>query len=407
MIKKIIKLPLSYVKKLILDARATKYLTLNSQKKYEKDKVLRVGFIVFEPETWDKLQPVYEEMLGRRDVEPWLIIVPSFDNNLSLEKEYGYEKEYFEEKYSNILLAYDKFGKVIDLKKYEFDYVFYQDPYNSHYPKEINSTSVVKFSKVCYIPYGYTISTNFSDLLLQNREFFRNVSIFFADSKSVSSVMKKVFGKNYDKGIQKVIELGYPPFEQYKAWENANNISSIAWTPRWSYDKKVGGSHFFEYKDEFITLREKYPDFRLILRPHPMLFANMINTKRMSETEVEEYKKFMYNKKIEIMDKCPVNDVLKMADILISDVSSVIPSYFMSGRPIIYCKSELNVNNEFKKMLQGIYIASSWKEVDMYIKEIVSGNDYLKEKRNKLIKNGEFSIHNNASAHIIDYLKKC
>lgn len=59
-----------------------------------------------------------------------------------------------------------------------FDYVFYQDPYNVHYPKEICSKSVVKYSKICYIPYGYVISPNFSDLLLQNKDFFRNVSVF-------------------------------------------------------------------------------------------------------------------------------------------------------------------------------------------------------------------------------------
>lgn len=398
-LKSIVKPIIEHIK----DGIALCYIKKVSSKKIGK--FAKVAFIVFEPESWDKLQPVYEEMLKREEFDPWLVIVPSFDNNLCLEKEYGYEKCYFEKKYDKIILAFDEVGSVVDLKKYDFDYVFYQDPYNVHYPPKINSKSVVKYARVCYIPYGYTISTDFSDLLLQNKDFFRNVSVFFADSISVGSIMKTVFGKGYKRGIQQIKELGYPPFEQYESWNN-NNINSIAWTPRWSYDIKVGGSHFFEYKDSFIALREQYPNFRLIFRPHPMLFANMINTQKMSVSEVDQYKKLLNEKKIETLDKSPINDVLEGADILISDVSSVIPSYFMSGRPVIYCKSNLKVNNEFNKILEGIYVATSWEDVDMYIREIVSGNDYLKEKREQIIHDGEFSIHHNASINIVDFLKK-
>ncbi len=403
-IKKCLKPILKPAIESIRDKRATHYIKKVSKRTVNQ--VVKVAFIVFEPESWDKLQPVYETMEKRKDFEPWLVVVPSYDNNLSLEKTYGYEKKFFEEKYKNIILAYDKNGNVVDLEQYGFDYVFYQDPYNVHYPKEICSNSVVKYSKICYIPYGYIISTNFTDLLLQNKEFFRNVSVFFAENTSVKNVMKTVFGENYDKGIQKVQELGYPPFERYEEMSYNSEIKTIAWAPRWSYDEKVGGSHFIEYKDGFVAMRKKYPEINLIFRPHPMLFANMINTKKMTKQEADNYKEFLKINNIVTMDKDPINVVLENVDILISDISSVIPSYFMTGRPVIYCKSNLEVNNEFKMLLEGIYIANSWEDVEYYINEITSGNDFLKEKREDIINNGIFSIHKNSRLKILEYLKK-
>lgn len=101
----------------------------------------------------------------------------------------------------------------------------------------------------------------------------------------------------------------------------------------------------------------------------------------MTRQEVDDYKELLKMNNIITMDKDPINAVLGDADILISDISSVIPSYFMTGRPVIYCKSSLEVNNEFKELLEGIYIANSWEDVETYVSEITAGNDYLKEKR--------------------------
>ena len=36
-------------------------------------------------------------------------------------------------------MFYDKNGNVVEMEQLGFDYVFYQDPYNVHYPKEICS----------------------------------------------------------------------------------------------------------------------------------------------------------------------------------------------------------------------------------------------------------------------------
>ena len=51
--------------------------------------------MVFEPETWDKLKPLYERMMNDNRFNPILIVIPSFYTNLALSQSYGYEKDFF------------------------------------------------------------------------------------------------------------------------------------------------------------------------------------------------------------------------------------------------------------------------------------------------------------------------
>ena len=37
-------------------------------------------------------------------------------------------------------------------------------------------------------------------------------------------------------------------------------------------------------------------------------------------------------------------------------------------------------------MLEGIYVAESWDDVQYYVNEIVNGNDYLYDKRMEILK---------------------
>ena len=131
----------------------------------------------------------------------------------------------------------------------------------------------------------------------------------------------------------------------------------------------------------------------------------MIETKKMNSKDVEEYKNDLKNNNIEINDRGPIDDVLNNTDLLIADISSIDASYFVTGRPLIYCKSNLKPNDEFKKMLEGIYVAESWDDVQYYVNEIVNGNDYLYDKRMEILKENEFIMHSDATNNIVNFLE--
>lgn len=393
------------IKNYLLDQRAAYYLKKVSEKKHDKDKPLKVGFIVFEPETWDKLQPVYEAMLEDKSFEPLLIVLPSFDTELRLIDEYGYEKVYFESKYDQILLAYDNEKKLINIKALGLDYVFYQDPYDVHYPTGLKTKELVKFVKICLIPYGYTLSKNFIGMITRNA-FYKNVYFNFADGVEYGQIIENACRNNIDKGLQSVQYCGYPALEKYMKWDNHTDAGCITWSPRWSFDDAIGGSHFIEYKDKFFDLRELFPKEKILMRPHPMLFSNLVSTKKMTEKEKDCYLNKLCDYNIEINDRGAIDDVLLNTKLLITDFSSIIISFFATGRPIIYCESVFEPTQEFKEILQYMYVAHSWDEVIHYADEILKGNDYLLEKRMNFINEGSFEIHKSSTSKILERLKR-
>ena len=88
--------------------------------------------------------------------------------------------------------------------------------------------------------------------------------------------MKSVFKEKYTGkkvyAYQHFETLGYPDLESYFDISGSSAVRNIIWTPRWSYDPKIGGSHFFEYKELPLALKEKYSEIGIVFRPHPLMF---------------------------------------------------------------------------------------------------------------------------------------
>ena len=400
MIKYTIKKPLQWIKNRILDVRANYYL--DKTKQLSDSSTLNVGFMVFEPETWDKLQPLYERMMDDNRFNPILIVIPSFDTHLALSQSYGYEKDFFLNKYPEAILAYDN-RELLDLKKLNLQYLFYQDHYNIHYPKEYRSNVTVKYTRICYIPYGYSVLENFTSFLASHVDFFRHVSIFFAQCSSDKNAVEKLLSKNIKKNRQQVVYLGYPALEKYMKWDRKKIVETITWSPRWSYDDKLGGSHFFEYKDMFTEMASNRRESFLI-RPHPMMFENFKQMNIMTENAIDEYKLKLDSLGVVIDDRSPIDEILNKTDLLVTDVSSIIASFFVTGRPIIYCECKMKPNEDLMEMMKGMYIASNEIEVRHYIDQIVNGNDYLASTRQSIIEGALFSVHKNATSKIMEYL---
>lgn len=382
--------------------RSSYYLRRTSQKTQDSNKSMKIAFIVFEPETWDKLEPVYLELKKRKNTVVDLLIVPSFDQELKLTTHYGKELDFFKKIDEGAIQTCDNNGKYIDIRNEKYDYVFYQDPYNQHMPKELRSDYVVKFSKICYIPYGYSGASVFNNGNT-NISFFRNIYWGFIDIPEVANILYNQHKNNCLKGYQHFEVLGYPVFDKYYKMKWNGEIKSILWTPRWSYAPGIGGSHFIEYKDAFVKLKDDYPNHNFGIRPHPMMFANLINEGRLSEKEKFSYIENLDDKKISISSRKSLYEEFEETDVLITDYSSIIPMFFLTKKPIIYCPADITLNSEYKRIAEGMYIAENWDEVKKYMNEILNGNDYLKEKRIEIAE--ELMVnHENASVKIVDTL---
>lgn len=337
--------------------RAYNCLKKLSQKKSVADRPIRVGFIVQMPEIWDKEYPVYRAMVEHKDFAPYLIVEQN--------------RPYFAQ-----FVAGDNIIEKNESIK-GLDYVFYQRPYNNYLPKYLRSNNVIKYAKACYIPYAFWPFAGDS-LCGYNPDFYNNLYMGFLESEECV----KLISQRLNSPLTKLMYRGNPVFDDIKC-EEPKAYNNVLWTPRWTYNEGVGGSHFLEYKDKFIELG-KSSNGKTVLRPHPLAFANYVNKGYMSEAEVESYKESLRDNGIILDSNKMISDTFADTDILITDISSVVMMFFLTGKPIIFCKSDEKMVPDFERITEGMYLADSWEDVLEHYNNLKQGNDYLYEKRAKI-----------------------
>ena len=116
------------------------------------------------------------------------------------------------------------------------------------------------------------------------------------------------------------------------------------------------------------------------------MFGNFIKTGEMSEQEVTDFKNYCYNRINVLLDEeKEYVDTFWQSDYLISDASGIVPEYYVTNKPIIYCNS----NADFAyadyalEMFKNSYIVNDSEELIKAFKLLYNDNDYKKIDREK------------------------
>lgn len=392
-VNKIVNLVLSPLHK----AKSKFYINRWAEKRRIHDKI-KVGFIVQMPQLWDKQESVYRRMADDSDFDPYLIIVPAYDFVQEKMGEYGEELAYFKGQCSDgkYIQAW-RGGSWEDLIDLGFEYLFYQRPYNRCLPKKYQSNRMIKYSKTCYIPYA-TAETKHE--IIYPESFFSDLYFGFMEDKgSADENNSKYRYKNH----RAFYNIGYPVFEKCILLNNECNYLTVLWTPRWNYDPVLGGSHFFEYND--ILTNYEWGNRKLIIRPHPLMWSNFQKKGLLSSQETEVIKQQWSEKGIEVDNSPSIENMFETVDILISDRSSVIPMFFMTGKPVIYCPLKSDYGSLFSTVLPGLYVVDNERELLETLNMLLEGKDPLKRTREGIISK-EFMQHCNAAEAIVDQIKR-
>ena len=377
---------------------ATYYLFRQNMRRNEKRK-MRVAFMVNSFITGEKILPVYEAMKERGDIETFLVVYAGFDYKY-LDRAW----EYFKEKYPD-----DKIYScsLMDLRKLRPDYVFLPNPYESRRPfPGFRANDIIKFSKVCMISYGATLSHIFSDRLFNEfKSFWRNVYLYFPSAETVKNDFMEKFPQNLTLNYQHVEFFGYPALKPYyNLAKDPSAAKCILWSPRGNFDEKIGGSHFLDYKDDFVAFSRKHGDkVELLFRPHPDLFNELMKKKFMSREEINAYDKVLRENKIYRQTTLAnMFNSIRKVDIFITDYSSIMIELFLTGRPVIYCEYPKAVPfPEYEEMFKAMYIAHSWKEIESYLDDLLAGKDILFDKRQEIAKK-IYETHKDATEKIVE-----
>lgn len=356
------------LRRAFVDCRAG-ILLKSFEKKRNADRKIRVGFLAQMPEVWDKEKPVYEAMMNDDAFEPVLIVVPN-RNIVTDQFEELASDNYFLTNYAEAVPA-RKNDSWMDLKELYLDYLFYPRCYENYLPKQYHTYNTVRFTRPCYIPYCYHVLAEPKGYY--STSFFSNTYRMFCCSQDALERVPAKFKK-------RSVFLGYPSLESIGGSSYDSSHPTILWMPRWTEDMQYGGTTFYAYKDKVLGLKQSSSE--LILRPHPLMFQNAIKSERMTPDEIDAYKERVKKSGALFDSNELIEDTFDNTDILITDLSSAIISYFLSGKPIIYCtKTDIGFVGVFSDIIECSYLAEDWDDVVRFVRNLTDGVDPLKEKR--------------------------
>ena len=317
----------------------------SEKKSREKGEVIKVGFIAQMPEVWDKQMDLFRFMLGDGRFDPKIIYVAHYDFvNKNISEADKRDKCFYTDLYGEEYVI-DYFREGADLE--EYDYLFYDRAYNQYLPKELRSRQTVKTNRICLINYT---CRDFAGKF-GSEEFAPDTYMWFASCQLECEMHDAEYS---NRPFNHIYDVGYPAFETYHAIKTTEGKNRILWTPRWTYDEGLGESHFFEYIDSFIRLAEERPEVKVTIRPHPLMFDYLISKKMITKEEIERLEQRCADAGISFDKNRIIADTFAETDILVSDYSSIIKLYMAMEKPVVYCPSELPLNDDFIQLTNGM-----------------------------------------------------
>lgn len=378
---------------------------------------INVVFVCHRPNVWGSLKTLYEECIKDDRFNVTIIAVPCKKQlpNLGFFHEV-YESEGAEEFYMNfkcnVINGYDYLNKKwVNLKKLNPDYIFFQTPYNITRPKQYSTRVVSKYTKILYVHYA----ANFigAGILEESYplDFIKDVYTIFLQDLNDQHLITDYLNRNKLK--VRTLLTGFPRYDEVDSLKgiDSNNwnlsrdekVKRVIWTPRWSTNE--GNCHFFEYKDFLIEYAKEHCNFDFIFRPHPQAFLEWNATGELPEDEAEKYKKeYSDCKNAKIDNQKEYLTTFYSSDFMITDISSIVAEYFLTGKPIIYCHKKDCFNDFSRKLSEGFYWVRNQKELEDRINNLMAGIDPLEEVRKKLIQENFYINPRKAGKQIKEYM---
>lgn len=383
----------NYIQDRITDAGALRAFT--AERSIRRGGPIRVAFLCQFIPAWAKMETLYRLMQTDPRFEPYLICVPSNIQNCRLtdpECLHNDTHQYFLDRgYTEAVNALTGPEQWLDLRALELSYVFYTRPYNTFMPEPYTSSAVSKFSRVCMLMYSMNFAVEDCGIAL-NRQFMSRVYFYFAETEYARQLHIRQNRLTHLLGLQKTLCVGLPALDTLSAakeqssssWAFSKNSFRVMWTPRWTTDPAAGGSNFFTYGTYMLQLAQKHPDIDFLLRPHPLMFQHFIETGEMTAREAADYQAACEATDNMALDKQSQYDAtLWGTDVLISDISGIVPEFLFTGKPVIFCctNMELALLAPMKKLLSGCYTVHNANELTQRLLELKNGHDPLREQR--------------------------
>ena len=181
------------------------------------------------------------------------------------------------------------------------------------------------------------------------------------------------FNESISKDIRDNIYQKYPIFKNKKV---------ILFAPTYRGLRAEDATYDFDKLDYEKIYNKLHGEYVFVFKWHPALYNNMKKNNVFSKF-IKAYPEFY----IDVSGEREINDLLLVADVLITDYSSVIFEYVLLDKPIIYFTYDLDkyknsrgLYYDFEEYIYGEKVSSSDKLIDAIRK-----GDLKKELREKFV----------------------
>lgn len=388
----------------------------------------RVVFIASNRAMW-KYEGIYEKLSVAKEFDVKIVLSPFrlYDieqQKADLEELRAYFKERkipfedFNEEYLDFLEESEHFGAstlkapikykgcFFDLKKYNPDIIFYQQPYERILIKEHDSSHFYN-KLLCYCPYAlwtskgdFSYNTDFHNLAWK---LFYSTPFHLYDAKMCA----KNGGINVD-------VVGYPGADDYllrekrlsidgnnstsphseylqKSKLDSSQVKNLIWAPHFTIipeRSEIPRSNFLWMADFMLEMAQKYQGkLNIAFKPHPRLYSELcVHPDWGREKANLYYKKWeeMPNTSLETGDYI---DLFLHSDGMVHDCGSFSAEYHYTTNPVMFISKDLT---EIRKN-QGVfgdrvldlhYLGQNANDIeDFILQKVLNGVDPMKSER--------------------------
>lgn len=355
---------------------------LNFLKK-KVDKKIKVVFLITENQKWC-YQSVYDFCEQDELFEPLVlvsIIYSAFKGQDSTRQNVDENYEFFKSRGMNVDYAY-KDGRYVDLRTFEPDIVFYDQP--KVYPPIHKPWVVSSFALTSYCDYGLELVEDRNNYL---GNFHHLLWKFFVDS-SLNIPRYESYCKG---GSKNCIGAGYPKldvyFEPIEQKSEETGKTKIIYAPHHSFE--TDGLMFATFQwngKEILEFAKNNPDTTWVFKPHPRFKYALLQNNIMTQEEIESYYREWANIG-KVYTQGAYFDLFKSSDLLITDCCSFLGEYLPTKKPIIRLinKNSMELNEFGEKIAKSCYEVDTWdKFVEVY--NALFKNDYKLHDREDALK---------------------
>lgn len=353
---------------------------------------------------------IFSLMINDNDFIPKLVVVPDVARGKEhMIKTYNETKTFlinkFGEKY--ILDGYDESKDIYIDHSDEFDIVSFNCPYDEmhhdlHKISYLNKKSILTTHTV----YGYFISKFGETELYPRPEISGLWKIFLDTNYTLQSynAASLCHGKN-------ALAFGYPKMDALSKYKIENKKrKKILISPHHSINSPTFSlSNFLSYSDFILELPDLYPEIDFVFRPHPLLFANLVNNNFWTEKQVSEYLETIESKGIEYSHGGDYFNIFADCDAIIHDCASYITEWLFTGKPGCFVVRDDKVFDFFtelgKESVKYYKKAYNKEQIIDFINNLISDNNFMKYSNNPVIKNEIMLNYPLVSKKIVDFLR--